>query len=77
MRRSLPRINLWAGRVGEKAIPRYDPLSPRRTRRADFPHRALLEALASGMHRQLRGGALAKSHESKFLEVLIPTLPFR
>jgi hypothetical protein len=46
------------GRVGERATPKCDSLSPHRTGRADFPHPALLKTLASGIHRQLRGCSL-------------------
>jgi hypothetical protein len=49
---------LKIGRVGERATPKCDSLSPHRTGRADFPHPALLKTLASGIHRQLRGCSL-------------------
>ena len=45
--------------------------APRRTGRADFPHPALLKALASGMHR-----FGPKLEESTFAQVVGEGLPF-
>ena len=51
--------------------------SPRRTGYGDFPLPALLNTVASGMHRQLRGVPFTQFHQPKSLEVVIQRNSFR
>jgi len=64
-------------RVGEKARPKPDPLSPRRTGLVDLPHPALPKALAAEPTPSLDGWASLvgqlRSQERKFAPVAQPS----